>query len=156
MPILRNVYNANKPYIERDIYQTECFSPICEEMGPTYVVIPENHINKTFHISCRMPWLRNDDSLYWSPLLIPYRVFRRWISLSLSFLVRSVHSGLWSKQQSVVWLRKSCSGEQTCSAIGDSRTVCVSKHLGGRSSIGSPDHQFHLTYCFLHLVHVIG
>ena len=33
------------------------------KMGPTYAVIPENYMNKTFHISCRMPWLRNDDSL---------------------------------------------------------------------------------------------
>ena len=33
------------------------------QMDPTYAVIPENHMDKTFHISCRMPWLRNDDSL---------------------------------------------------------------------------------------------
>ena len=85
-------------------------------------------MNKTFHISCRMLWLRNDDSLYWSPLLIPYgrTVLRRRIQLlSLAFLIWSAHSGLLSKQQSVAWLRKSCSGEQKCSATGDlSKRLC--------------------------------
>ena len=38
---------------------------------------------------------------------------------SRAFLVRSVHSGLWSEQQSEAWLRKSCSGEQKSSATGD-------------------------------------
>ena len=34
------------------------------QMGLTYAVITENHMNKMFHIRCRMPWLRNDESLY--------------------------------------------------------------------------------------------
>ena len=54
-------------------------------------------------------------------------------------MVRSVHSGLWSRQQSVAWLRKSCSvlRQET------SRTACVYSYLGGRSSVGSQDHRFH-------------
>ena len=35
------------------------------QIGPTYAVIPENHMKEMFHIGCRIPLLRNDDSLYW-------------------------------------------------------------------------------------------
>ena len=31
---MRNVYNAHKPYTERDIHQTECFSPVRKANGP--------------------------------------------------------------------------------------------------------------------------
>ena len=118
-------------------------------MGPIYVVIPENHMNKTFRISCRMPWLRNDNSLYWSPLLIRYgcRVF------GSNSLVRSVHSGLWSKQQSTAWLTKSCSGDQKRSVTGDlSNRLCFqsSRWPFIRWFTWSPVSP---TYCFLQLMH---
>ena len=128
------------------------------QMDSTYAVIPENHMNKTFHISCRMPWLRNDESLYWSPMLIPYgrRVMKPRIQqLSRACLVRSVHSGLWSKQKSAAWLRKSFSGEQKCYATGDvSNRLCFqsSRWPFIRWFTWSPVSP---TYCFPHLVHVI-
>ena len=127
------------------------------QIGPAYALIPENHMNKTFHISCRMPWLRNDHSLYWSPLLVPYgrRVFRRrnvgsnsspelsWFDLS----------GLWSKQQSAAWVWLSCSGEQKCSANLLNRFHFQSSRwpfiCWFTCSPVSP------TYCFPHLVHFI-
>ena len=128
------------------------------QIGQTYAVIPENHMNKTFQLSCRMPWLRNNDSLYWSPLLIPYgrRVFRRRLQyLSRAFLVRSVHSGLWlwSNRARVVCgnhvlVNRSVLRQET------SRAACVSNYPGGRLSFGSHDYRFHQhivfdTWCML-------
>ena len=48
----------HKPYIERDIRQTECLSPILKANGPNLHYDNGKSHNKTFHISCRMPWLR--------------------------------------------------------------------------------------------------
>ena len=156
---IRNVYNAHKPYIERDIHQSEFFFffffffifQYVRQMGPT----TQNHTNETLHISCRMPWLRNDDSLYWSPLLIPYgrRVFGSSSSLLLSWFDLStpgygLSNKAWRGWGNHVLVNRSVLRQDT------SRTACVSNNLGGRSSVGSHNHRFHQhivfhTWCML-------
>ena len=66
-----------KQHTERDIRQTEHFSPILRANRPKLRCDSGNLLNITFYISCRMPPL-GGDSPYWSPLLIPYdrRMFR--------------------------------------------------------------------------------
>ena len=116
-------------------------------------------MNKTFHINCRMSWLRNDDSLYWSPLLIPYSETCSDVgsnsSLSLSWFDLStpgydLSNKAWRGWGNHVLVNSSVLRQ------GTSRTACVSSHLGGRSSVGSHDHRFYQhivfhTWCILHL-----
>ena len=48
-------YNAHiEPTDERIYAKLSVSHHYLGQIGPIYAVIPENHMNKTFHISCRM------------------------------------------------------------------------------------------------------
>ena len=146
---IRNVYNAHKPYTERDIHQTDCFSPICKANGPNLRII--TWTNRSTSIACRD--LGNDDSLYcrpcWSHMAVECSDVGSNSSLSLSWFDLStpgydLSNKAWRGWGNHVLVNRSVLRH------GTSRTVCVSNHLGGRSSVGSHDYRFpqHIVFHF--------